>query len=299
MRSVSIGRFLERIVPAALGLALACLIVPTLLQSHREGDTLLAVACSIGVTLGVIARVSAAPVARGASVAAAWLAVVFCAVFIVESLIGPEGVRSDTFSIARAVTTCVVLAVVLAGWPWRRRLAGFAVALSPFAFLMHSTTLLLIAGFLFARDVSAADREAPARQSLALLGVGALMMCAASGLGFDIGVQLDSGEMALSRSWIDGPATRWPRMTAELVLLAACAAQLRGRSAGVLAVAPLWALLAFLARGPLPGYGSGCIWWGHPLGSEMETPFLIAGVVAVLPWIVPMLRALRAPAPRA
>jgi hypothetical protein len=189
--------------------------------------------------------------------------------------------------------------VVLGGWPWRRQLAGLAVALGVFALLTHSAALLPIAGFLFARDAGATDRDAPARQSLALLGVGALTMIAAFGFGFDMGVLLDSRAQDFHRIVLDGPSTRWPRIAAELMLLVACTAQLRGRTWGVLAVAPLWAFLAYVTRGPLPGYGSGCIWWSHPISDEMQTPFLIAGVIAVVPWIVPMLRKLRPSDPQA
>jgi len=89
-------------------------------------------------------------------------------------------------------------------------------------------------------------------------------------------------------------------MAIALLLVAACAAQLRGRTWGVLAVASLCGALVYFVREPLPTLGNGgCLVYVHPLYDVLDTPFLIAGVVAVLPWIVPMLRALRAPAPRA
>jgi hypothetical protein len=194
---------------------------------------------------------------------------------------------------------------VLDGGPRRVPFAlGVAMA-TVHAWPMSAFAPIAALSFMTARHALPSDPE-PARQRISSLGAGACAGLAAAGLGFDVLARTVSTHAIGAH--IDSAAHAAQRMALEALVLLGALDLARGRTRGVLLLAPsALALAAVIAERDLPHWG-GCMIVAHPLFDvapaslrhfvwlTLEQPVVsLALPLAVLPWLVPILRALRPP----
>ena len=177
---------------------------------------------------------------------------------------------------------------------------GFAVGVLAAIATTHTCepfASTLVLGFVVGRGLCGDSDDL--RTAVSMVGAGALAMLVANALVFDVTTIVGAHhrvESVFFRAHIDGPETYVPRLLLELGVLVAALAVARHRVWGILLVLALvptlswWCGLDYF----LPSTESGCTIFVHPFDPHVRGNLkLELGLLVVLPWLLPLLRALR------
>lgn len=290
---------LVRIAPVATGAVAVALCWN---MASRWGDETWLVAGSAGAGLGLLSRAFRAQgrlrAARLPLIAVATLATAMTLSVIVNTARPAFEDGRTYWGLGAAVAMASGLPVALAALAMRRRSAGFAIGMGIVAVLGSAGVVtagaLAVVAFLFARDAGALVSGVPARQSIAVVGAGALAILLSYGIAFDLALDLAAAENIDRRPLYiasENALVHWTRIAFEVFGVAACFAHARGRSWGVVGLVVFAiAAIPYLAFVELPSWGTGCVAYRHPLdGPLIWFPLL----VALVPWAKPVWRALR------
>lgn len=276
------------------------------------------------VLLGVAARLADWRSRRnlGDTFAAVSVVVVAGAVFVSSrqeiewwrAAVGPNEHVSPSIFLALLAMYVAPTGVAVAGWTLGASTLPFVVGACAAGLVatVPAAPAVAVLGFTLARCAgTSTDEWLSPRQRPVLLGLGFAMAVVVLGVRFDTAARLWPEE-ARHADWpqfrvrVDEAWSFALRFGLELSVLASAFAFARGRAWGLLAVlvsGPMLVvkLLADDMTGRLPAWGGGCVVWIHPLGQlgGYMSPLILGLLVAVIPWLVPLGRALQPSADRA
>jgi hypothetical protein len=189
-----------------------------------------------------------------------------------------------------------VIVLVVAALSSARSERGLAIAGGLVMGAVGSLVLAPIAALTTAVAI-AVDRPwgwARVREHVPLAGLGMLVGLCACGLTTDLAASVAPTMATQMHWWLpDSVVERATRALFEIGTLAAAIGFARERTWGALALGPAalglaWCSVTFAG----PRWGWGCVAYGHALGRSWEL-VLAPALVAIVPWAVPLARALR------